>query len=95
MKQNYSLAFLKAYKPDEVKIISRQIKESDRSKKTAGLKFEHYQEHSLRSTEALTAKSNATNISDLLLAGRWSNEKTITKFFSKLCNEIPDFIIET
>ena len=44
--------------------------------KTAGVNVEHYQGHSLCSASASAAKSNGANISDLLLAGRWSNERT-------------------
>ena len=88
------ISFLKPHKPVGVKTISRWIKES---LKTAGVYVEHYQGHSLRAG-ASAAKFNGANISDLLLAGGWSNEIKFAKFCNKPCKQIkqiPNFIIET
>ena len=66
-----------------------------KSLKTAGVNVEHYQGDSLHSADSSAAKSNGANISDLLLAGGWSNERMFAKFYNKLCNEIkqiPNFI---
>lgn len=73
----------------------RWIKES---LKTTGANVERYQGYSLPSAGAAAAKSNGVNISDLLLAGGYSKEKTFAKFYNKPFNEIkqiPDFMIET
>ena len=94
-KTKLFISFLKPHKPVGVKTISRWIKES---LKTTGVNVEHYQGHSLHSASASAVKSNCANISNLLLAGGWSNERTFAKFYNKPCKEIkqiPDFIIET
>ena len=82
---NLFISFLKPNKPVGVKTISWWIKES---LKTAGVNVEHYQGHSLRSAGASAAKSNGGNISDLLLTGGCSNEKTFAKFYNNPLNEI-------
>ena len=51
-------------------------------------KVEHSQGHSLHSAGVSTAKSNVTNISDLLLAGGWSHEKKFSFIkFSTPCTK--------
>ena len=88
------ICFLKPPQPVGVKTISRWIKEA---LKTPSVNVEYYQRHSLRSAGESAAKPNGANISDLLLAGGWSNEKTFAKFYNTPCKqmkEILDFIIE-
>ena len=88
------ISFLKPHKPVGVKTISRWIKEA---LKTPSVNVEYYQGHSLRSAGTSVAKPNGADISDLLLAGGWSNEKTFAKFYNTPCKQvkdIPDFIME-
>ena len=81
---------LKPHRPVGVKTISRWIKES---LKTAGVNVEHYQGHSLRSASASAGKSNTANISDLSLAGGWSNERAFAKFYNKPYQDIYTFVV--
>ena len=82
IKPKFFISFLKPHNLVGVKTISRWIKES---LKTAGVNAKHYQEHSLLSGGASAAKSNGTNISNLLLAGGWSNKRPFAKFYKGPC----------